>query len=115
MSYKNLIGKNLNVAFNLIKDLKDVVELKKIEAIDFDFSEGLVEGEPQNSVFLEAIVTDVQTSFRDKDTERKLIMMKTSEIGSVDQYSEVVMNGTVWKIGPVVRTDRFISVVELYR
>ena len=116
MSYKALVNNNVAKAFNLLKDLADDVELTKKDTAAFDFGTASVDTPTQTVTTVKAVVTELKDIHKDQKDKRKLMMLKTQEVGDLSPYAHVdVGGGEIWKFGPIVVSDRFVTLVEIYR
>jgi hypothetical protein len=115
MSYEALINTNLNRAFNLVKDLATDVQLTKKTGDSFDFATGASTPVLSSAIYTKAVVTDTEKSSTDRNTTKKLVMLKTEEIGSVSNYDTLQYQNAAWKIGPVIKSTQFITVVEIFK
>jgi hypothetical protein len=113
MSYKALINSNVNKLFNLVKDLADVAVLTKKTNVEFNFKTGNTTADTSTLV-TKIIITDVEENSSNIKTIKKQCLLKTKEIGDISLYSTITSANKIWKIGPIIRTDRFVTIVELY-
>lgn len=113
MSYQALISNNVRKVFNLVKDLADIATLNKKENVKFDFSTGEVKG-TISTLTTKIVITDVESNLRESVSNKKIGLLKTQEIGDISNYDTLTSNNKTWKIGPIIRTDRFVTIVELY-
>jgi hypothetical protein len=113
MSYKSLVHSNVRKAFNLLKDLADDVILTKKSSTGFDFGTGEAVLAEAPSVTTKAIVTEMTTSQGDKTAKKKMVLLKTEDVGDITSYDTLTTNSETWKIGPLITTDRFVTVAEL--
>jgi hypothetical protein len=115
MSYRALVSSNVTKAFRLLKDLAEDVTLTKRASSTFDFATQtatIVDGTP---IVTKAVVTDTAKSSQDRSTAVKVAMLKNSEVGDVGLYDKVTYQGADWKIGPIITSDSFVTVVELHK
>jgi hypothetical protein len=115
MSYKNLVSRNVVKAFNAVKDLADAATLTKKGDPEFDFNKVEVKKTPQEIVSTKIIVTQKESLSNEKKTRSKEILLKTNEIGDISLYDTIELPDGIWKFGPVVQTDRFVTIVKIYR
>lgn len=113
MSYKTLIDNQVNKVFNLVGDLADDVTLVK-NASTFDFADGSVDVTSEN-ITTKMIVTEISKNSDSKNTMKKTVVLKTKDVGDIKAYDYLTHDGVDWKIGSVILSERFTTVVELYR
>jgi len=114
MSYKALINSNVNKAFNLIKDLAEEVVLNKTVTSDFNFTSGDVKS-TVSAISTKAVITDSNKESEKHNVMKKIALLKTQDIGDISAYSSIVLNGNNWQIGPLIKSDNFVTVVEIYK
>ena len=115
MGYKALINLNINKAFDLIEDLADDVVLTKKLASSFNFSTIEAKVSTSETVTTKAIITDIKKQSSEHSALYKSAMFKTQDIGDINAYDTLVIDNQNWKVGPLTRSDRFITVVEIYK
>lgn len=115
MSYKSLIGKNVKLAFTLAKDLADDVLLTKVSGATFDFATGTTTETEDGTITVKMLVFEKESKGTDSNTLKQSVIFDTNEVGDLTKYSSVTHNTVVWKIGPILSTDRFVTLAELYR
>jgi|SRR5210317_1519024 len=115
MSYKNLIGRNVVKAFNLVGDLADDVIITNENSTDFDFSEGEVTHSKQTKITTQMIITEVSTKASEMKDDKKMALLKTAEVGDINDWSSLLYQGISWKFGPLIHSDRFVTIVEIHK
>ena len=115
MSYKGLIGRNVIKAFNLVKDLADDVTLQNETTGDFNFSTGEVPTSQRTNISTKMIVTKVETKASETGTTEKEVLLKTADVGDLNDWSFISHEGVNWKFGPLIYSDRFVTLVKIYR
>jgi hypothetical protein len=113
MGYNALVSNNVRKAFNLLKDLADPAVLNKQSNVEFDFTTNVVTSN-LSSVTTKIIITSVNLNSQEHNTHQKIGLLKTQEIGDISLYTTVTTGNKTWKLGPVIRTDKFVTIVELY-
>jgi hypothetical protein len=111
MAYKGLIGSQLNMAFNMAKDLAVLVTFQKA-AKEFDFSTGTVDTGVITSIPVKVIPLKTKKT---KDSESLQILLKNKDVGDLSLFSTVVNNGVEWTIGTIIISNTYTSVLELTR
>lgn len=115
MSYKSLIGRNVKLAFTLCKDLADDVVLTQVSGSSFDFNTSEVTNTEDANKTVKMLIFEKETKSRDGNTLKQQVIFDTNEVGDLTRYSTITHNSVVWKIGPIISTDRFVTIAELYR
>ena len=110
MSYASLIDRNLNLAFQKLKDLAIVVTLTKKSGATFDFASGAVANETSSTVVTKAIWLDEEK----KEQPKRQIMLKRKDIGDISIY-DTISDGTVWKISAPIKNDGYIAILEVHK
>jgi hypothetical protein len=113
MGYNNVIDKSLTRAFNLLKDLAEDMVFNKKNISDFDFGSGTASLTSQY-VPIKAIViaTSKETA---TSSVKKQVMLRISEVGDLGAYDSLTYNNETWRIGSVIKSNGFISVVEVFK
>ena len=117
MSYTALIDAQLVTAFKLAKDLaKDVVLTKKVGS-SFDFTNNAPVHSATQTVTTKAVKIDAKktTSLKASTVVTAEMLFKTKEIGDVSIFDTVAFSGETWKIGPVLHSSAFITMVTLLK
>jgi len=114
MSYKALINRNIKTAFRLIKDLAEDVTLTKKLTSDYNFNTQ-VSSETTQTINTRAVITDSDKVSEDHNVVKKVMMFMTQDINNITAYDSVSVNSLVYKIGPLIRSDNYITVVEVYK
>lgn len=116
MSYRNLVNTNVARAFNLVKDLAEEATLTKKATSSFNFATGQAEVTTDAPVVTKAIMTELRNSSGDFNASRRLVMLKTAEVGDIKAYDTVTMAGVTWKVSPDnILSDGYVTTVEVYR
>lgn len=115
MSYKNLIDKSLNKAFISIKDLaKDAILTKKPNP-SFNFQNGTTLNSSTETINTKVIITNTIKKSQDRNTSEKQLMLKTSEVGDLNNYSTIQFDSVIWNLGSIQKNDGYISIVNVYK
>jgi hypothetical protein len=118
MSYRALIDKSLQQAFNTIKDLAVDVTFNKVAVGDFNFSTGQAT-EVSTPVSAKAVIFNKNKSQGGKERRnavRMEIMFKTAEIGSdITGFDTVTIGSDTWKVGDPLKDDGSIMMLQLYK
>ena len=115
MSYQALIDANLNRAFNLIKDLAKDIVLTRQTNPNFDFGTGTAKFGTPVTVATKAVIIEDKKPNDNRNTIKRQMMLKTKEIGDINQYTTVSINNETWNIGDVIKNDGFITLADIHR
>lgn len=115
MSYRKLVEANVTKAFNLVKDLAYDVVLTKKQTADFNFSSGETQLSSSQTVSTKAIVIEATKKSDDRNTIQKQIMLKTKDVGDINNYSTVSISGVIWKIGSIQKDDGFVITANIFK
>jgi hypothetical protein len=115
MSYKAMIGRNVKLAFNLLRDLADPAILKKRDNTEFNFNTVEMKSKKTSNVETKILVIDEKYSSTENKVVSKEILLKTQEIGDITIYDQIELPDGIWTFGPIIKTDRFITITQIYR
>lgn len=115
MSFSKLLDANLVRAFNLVKDLAVTVTFTKKSGTNFDFGEGDTVHSGTVSVTIKAVVLNTDKKASQHNVVAKEIMFKSKDIGQVTEYDSVLLNGEMWSVGPQVKDNGRILVLNVFR
>ena len=114
MAYQALINKGLRLTFKMMKDLVTEVVLTKSEVSDFDFSDGETT-EVSSSLITEGIVLETKKTSDKSNTIKSSVLLKTEDIGDLNLFDTLILNGVAWRVGTPISNNGFATVVEIYR
>jgi len=115
MGYRALINKNVAKAFTLLKDLAEEITLTKKTATNFNFNTLAATDVETAPVITKAVITDASKYSRERNVNKKVMLLKTQDIGEIALYDKILYNGQTWLIGPPIISDTFITVVEVQK
>jgi len=115
MGYKALINKNVAKAFNLLKDLAEVVVLVKKTGVTFDFTSLTAVENNTAGIMTKAVITDSNKSAEGHNVLTKIMLFKTQDIGNITLYDKVEYGGITWSIGPIITSDNFITIATVQK
>jgi hypothetical protein len=113
MNYEMLISSNVRKVFDLVGNLAKNATLSKKENVNFNFGNSTVSS-TTSTLDTKVIVTEIETKYSSSKTNKKIALLKTQEIGDISTYSTISSENKTFKVGPTIRTDRFVTIVELY-
>lgn len=113
MGYNNVIDRSLTKAFNLLKDLAEDMVFNKKSIGDFDFGSGTASLASQYTP-IKAIVIDTSKETA-TNSVKKQIMLRISEVGDLGAYDSLTYKNETWRIGNAIKSNGFISVVEVFK
>jgi hypothetical protein len=113
MNYEALITGNVRKIFNLVGNLAKDAVLTKKEDVNFNFGTGKVTAKT-STISTKIIITDVEKSSNKVLSKKQVGLLKTAEVGDLSLYSTIDTQNKIFKIGPIIRTDRFVTIVEIY-
>jgi ribosomal protein L35AE/L33A len=96
-----------------LRDLAEEMILTKKNVGDFNFGTGTANTTSQ-TVVIKAIAID-SSKETSSSTITKQVMFKTSEVGELSAYDAISIKGVVWRIGNPIKTNGFITVVEVFK
>lgn len=113
MAYRSLIDKQLSLAFKQAKDLAKPAVFNKIVSAEFDFNSSDVVVETESSV--PTLVIPIEGTKKPEGTKKmvKQIMVKSKDIGAINQYDTVSFEGKSWTIINPIRDSGFVYVLEV--
>jgi hypothetical protein len=115
MGYQALVAANVGKAFNLLKDLAEEITLNKKAATSFNFTTQTMTEVADTPIVTKAVITDVLKSASDHDSIKKIVMLKTKEVGDITVYDKITHQNQSWVIGPIIASDNFVTVIEMYK
>jgi hypothetical protein len=115
MGYKATLEKNINKAFKMIGDLAISVTLKRKTKSTFNFDTLDVKNTESVDLITLAVITEIKKPTLEHNTRVSSMMLKTKEVGDINLFDSVIINNDIFKIGPVISTDNFITSVEVYK
>jgi len=115
MGYKALIDKNVLKAFNLLKDLAEVVTLVKKTGVSFDFNTLTATEVNAASITTKAVITDSTKASDKTNVMTKVMLLKTKDIGDIALYDKIQYKSATWVIGLPVTSDNFITIVTVQK
>lgn len=115
MGYKALINSQLRRAFVLLKDLATDATMTKKANQEFDFASGEVSTDTAVQTVVKLVETTTAKLSKDGATLRKKVMLKSEDALDPTLYDSITINGVVWQIGPVLQTNGFIVMLELFK
>lgn len=117
--YKTLIDTQLRKTFRMIKDLASDATFTKRNGTAFDYSAGeLTENASTITVIKAVVVQNNKDNKEDKDgrnTKHGQIMFNSLDLGEFSAYDTVTIDGNVWNLGNRVKSDGYITLVEVFR
>lgn len=115
MSYKNLIDKNLTLAFNLTKDLATDIVLSKKTSPSYNFSTAAVDVVSTQTVTTKGVIIETEKNSKDRNSSKRQVMLKTAEVGDITKYDTLQYDSQTWNIGEIPKNDGYITLVNIYR
>ena len=112
MSYRNPLDQQLRRAFNMVKDLAIDVTLTKKTATGFNFGTGSVTATDDGTIITKAVVT--KTVKKDNVTS-KTLMLKTSAVGNIGEYSEIIIEGDSYVFGKPSDDSGYILLITVFK
>ena len=111
--YKTLINRNVKKAFDLLQDLTDSIILTKKDT-SFDFGTEIIDQTVTETITTKGLITEFKNAFFNQKIGSKILMLKTQDIGDISIYDSVSLADTNYKIGPVIQSDGYLTIVEIY-
>lgn len=113
MGYNNVIDRSLTKAFNLLKDLAEDMTFVKKNVSDFDFGSGTASTTAQSTV-IKAVIIETKKA-TSTGTVMKQVMLRISDVGDLGAYDVIIYKSENWRVGNVIKSNGFISVVEMFK
>jgi len=121
VSYVNLINKNVNFAFNAVKDLATTVVLTKKNVTGYDFGTKSNIENADTVISTKVVVINATKGNREdrkaseRNTQKQAIMLKKEDVGDVSFYETVTIDSAIFQLGRTIKDDGFIVTVEAYK
>lgn len=114
MGYKGLIQSYVDKTFNqYVQDLAEDVILSKKTVSDFNFTTGDVKKTNSTTTSVKAIITDIDKKGEVHNAVTKSLMLNVKEIDDITAYDSVSIGDDTWKIGPLIKSDGYVMIVEI--
>ncbi len=115
MGYKAIVERNVDKAFKLIGDLAITVTLKRKTKATFNFDTLDVKQTLSTDLLTTAVLLETNKSTTEHNTRSASLMLKTKEIGDINLFDSVTIGTDLFKIGPIISTDGYITNVEIFK
>jgi hypothetical protein len=115
MSYTNLMDKQLLTVFKQLKDLTIHAEFTKKSNIRFNFGTGQVAATEDAVKIIPVIEIDAKKVKKDSSTTSKTLIGRKSDLGDLNSYDSLVLEGATWKIGTVIKGSGRIYIFEVVK
>ncbi len=112
MGLRNLVDQQLRKAFILARDLAIEATLVKKTAIGFNFGTSDITTTNDGSVITKVIVTK---TVKKNNVTSKTIMLKSSEVGSIGEYSKIILEDDQYSFGVPSHDRGYILVVTVFK
>jgi|SaaInl4_100m_RNA_FD_contig_21_4293559_length_575_multi_8_in_0_out_0_1 hypothetical protein len=117
--YRALIDNQLRKAFTLVKDLADDATFTKRNGTAFDFGTGALTEDASTITIIKAVIVQTKKDSREdkgsRNTQKAEMMFKTADLGEFSAYDTVTIDGNVWNLGDRIKSDGYITLVEVFR
>lgn len=110
MSYKQLIGKSVTLAFKFLKDLAIPATFGRPEVTSFDFQTGRPTEATMVAVEAKVVVGKVKKT---DQVETLQIIMDTKLVDPL--FTKVTLEGSTWTIVKVIVSNQYTTLLELSR
>lgn len=115
MSYRASVDAQVRKAFNLLKDLAVDAVLSKKSGADFDFGTGDVNLTSAGNISTKIVITDAKKTSKKTNVTEKIIMMKSQDVGDLNLFDTVTVDGVEWKLSAPIKNDGFILITGMFR
>jgi hypothetical protein len=115
VSYNSLIDSQLKRAFNLLKDLAVDATFQKKNVTGFDFNTSTATLAVAPDVVTKIVITGELKKTKESKVITKTIMCKSKDMGSLNSYSTVVIDGVVWRLGDPIKDSGYILVTTMIK
>jgi len=113
MRLRPLIERELRRAFKLLEDQAVSATFQKRVATGFNFGTAELVSQEGDEVPAKVIVTKTT---RKKEAVAKTLMVRSSEVGSLSLYAQVLMDdGDLWDIGEVIVDRGYILLLRIVK
>jgi len=112
VAIKLLLSRGVRMAFRMLQDKSENITLRRKPESGYDFSDSSVNYSGESEITVEAIFTNEE---RKGGAIRRTVMLMRSQVDEIRAYDELIIEGIVWNLGPVISDDGFIVVVDAYR
>jgi hypothetical protein len=112
MSLHALVENQTRKAFLLARDLAVDATFVKKTATGFNFGTAAVTAGNDGTAVAKVIITETE---KEGSKITKTFLVKSSDIGALGHYAEVVIQGLTWKMGSPLKDSGFILMTQVYR
>lgn len=115
MGYKSMVERNVDKAFKLIGDLAITVTLNRKTKATFNFDTLDVKTTLTPNLVTSAVLLESSKKTAEHNTRSTSLILKTKEIGDINLFDSVTIGADLFKIGPIISTDGYITNVEIFK
>lgn len=115
MGYRSMVERNVDKAFKLIGDLAITVTLNRKTKATFNFDTLDVKTTLTPNLITSAVLLDSSKRSAEHNTRSTSLILKTKEIGDINLFDSVTIGTDLFKIGPIISTDGYITNVEIFK
>jgi len=112
MGYSAMIDRQINLAFQRVKDLAVDATLVKSTSSSFDFNAGQLSNQTAAPLVLKIVVTGEVTK---SNTITRTLMAKGADVVSFSLYDTMQLDGYIWRIGDVLKQSGKVWVFNIFR
>ena len=112
MAIKLLLSRGVRMAFRMLQDKAEDVTLRRKPEDGYNFDTSAVNYSGESEITVKAVVTNEE---RKGSVIKRTIMLMRSEVDEIRAYDELIAEGIVWNLGPVISDDGFIVIIDAYR
>lgn len=115
MSYRSLVDAQVRKAFNLLKDLAVDAVLNKKGAAAFDFGTGEATLTSDGNIPTKIIEVEAKKPSKKTNVTEKTVMMKSQDVGDLNLFDTITVDGVEWKLGSPIKNDGYILITTMFR
>ncbi len=112
MAYRSLVDTQLRKAFVTVKDLALEAIFQKKNVSGFNFGTGSVNSTNAPPVVAKVVVTKTE---KKKSVTTKTLMVQASDIGELNDYAKVILEGETYSFGAPIKNTGFILILTVFR
>jgi len=116
MGYNSLLKANTKRAFNLLKDLAEVMVLTRKTNTGFNFATNAVNTQVTTTLSIKGIRVKKTQSKKDDPVDSAFdlqILFQASDIGDPESFDTITASGVTYKIIPPSINDGFVVTVNV--
>lgn len=118
MGYRDLVQRQVRLAFKKVKDLAKVVTLRTQTITGFNFATSTSNSNAVTTLDIKVVeLTTKKNRSKEKETTtlKKELLLIEEDIPNLDNYSTVEVDGVIWNVVRPIESDGYTTVITATR